>query len=232
MNKLNIPRFGYIFYPYLKSDLRLIQSFIPGEKDFEKYFNNLPFDLYVDNRTRKRRYANYDITYINDNKISIYHTGKKTYQQNVKDNRNNEREFELIEKPYHPFLLYFLTMVTKMVHIHQPIQKLSIDAHQVRQVTFPTIDSHNSPEGIHQDGCDYIISACVFNRYNVTGGVSSIYSKEKHKIYETLLNKYEFIFQNDKELYHYITPIKYDPIDSDEPYGYRDIIGFDITIVS
>ena len=232
MKKLNIPHFGNIFYPYLKSNLRLIQSSFSGKESFKKYYDNLPCDPYVDDHTRRRRYANYKINYINDDKLSIYHTGKTIFQQKVDDNRNKERTFELIEEPYHPFLLHFLTIVTKMTHIHQPIQTLIIDAHQVRQVTFPTIESHNSKEGIHQDGCDYIISACVLNRYNISGGISSIYTHEYNKIYETLLEEDEFIFQNDKDLYHYVTPIMYESTDTDEPYGYRDIIGFDITIVS
>ena len=33
----------------------------------------------------------------------------------------------------------------------------------------------NSPEGVHQMGADYIVSALVINRINLKGGISDIY---------------------------------------------------------
>ena len=35
----------------------------------------------------------------------------------------------------------------------------------------------------------------------------------------------------DKELYHYVSPIKYYESDGFEEYGYRDLLGLDIHIV-
>lgn len=40
--------------------------------------------------------------------------------------------------------------------------------------------SSNSPEGIHQDGMDYIVSAIVLERENIHGGVSKIYMGDKN----------------------------------------------------
>ena len=68
---------------------------------------------------------------------------------------------ELIEEPYHPFLLHMLTLTAQMTHVNQPIKNIIADVHQVRQITYPGLESHNSPEGIHQDGCDYICSYCT-----------------------------------------------------------------------
>ena len=86
-------------------------------------------------------------------------------------------------------------------------------------------------EGIHQDGADYIISACVLNRYNISGGYSSIYDTNKKLIQSYLLQGNDFIFQDDKKLYHYVTPIQYIARDSYIEQGYRDIIGIDIKIL-
>ena len=47
-----------------------------------------------------------------------------------------------------------------------------------------------------------------------------------------LLQEDELIFQDDKMLYHYVTPITYLGRDSLDPIGYRDLIGCDITIIS
>lgn len=56
----------------------------------------------------------------------------------------------------------------------------------------------NSPEGIHQDGMDYIISALVMERVNITGGISNIYYPNyENKLIEIELKEGFGIFQPD-----------------------------------
>ena len=50
--------------------------------------------------------------------------------------------------------------------------------------------------------------------------------KDKEEIYRTILYKDEGIYQEDKELWHYIEPIK----SSNNRIGFRDILGIDIII--
>ena len=123
------------------------------------------------------------------------------------------------------------TCALSFLNSQQKIDSFDVSLHQIRQITSSGIESHNSPEGIHQDGADYIISACVLNRYNIQGGTSYIYDNNLDYLYTALLKENEFIFQDDKSLYHYITPIQYSNIHSDDPFGHRDIIGLDITIL-
>ena len=228
--KFNVTRFSY--YPYIKGNLYECNFPMKLIHSFQKTFHNLPFDPYIKDNTRQRRYANYLVKNINNQKISIHHTKKTVFEQNVDDPRKEKRTFELIENPYHPFLLNFITLGAEYFYINHPSEKnLSIDVHQVRQICYPDIDSHNSSEGIHQDGANYIISACVLNRYNIQGGTSSVYDNNLVLLYDTLLLENEFIFQDDKSLYHYVTPIQYSKINSNEPIGYRDIIGLDIQIL-
>jgi len=228
--KLNILRFPS--YPYIKTNLIECNFPLHLKRSFKESYGNLPFDPYVSNGTRQRRYANYLVNN-NNTKINIVHTGKTIFGQDVSDSRGEKRIFELIENPRDPFLLNFIKMAAKMTHNNHPnpINNLSIDIHQVRQITFNRMEAHNSPEGIHQDGCDYIISACVLNRHNIYGGISELYDMNKKRIYKTTLTENEFIFQDDRNLYHYVSPINYLLYDSIEPYGYRDIIGLDITIL-
>ncbi len=99
----------------------------------------------------------------------------------------------------------------------------------------------NSPEGAHEDGADYIVSALVINRKNVTGGESQIIEKRedgtKENIFAYTLMPGEFIFQGDSkdevvhgtDLWHHVTPFKLDMPKLGE--GWRDIIGLDINIV-
>ena len=234
--RFNISKFYY--YPYQKTNLQNCNFPMKLIQSFQKSYNNLPYDEYIPDKTRQRRYANYLVQNIkdnnnnNNNKFSIQHTNQNKFQQNVDDSRKDERIFQLIEKPYHPFLLNFITLAAELTHTNNyPIEKLSVDVHQVRQICYPELGSHNSAEGIHQDGADFIISACVLNRYNIRGGTSSIYDNNLNLIYDTLLRENEFIFQDDKSLYHYVTPIQYSKIHSSELIGYRDIIGLDINIL-
>ena len=63
------------------------------------------------------------------------------------------------------------------------------------------------------------------------GGDSSVYDKNKNILYRNLIRENEFIFQDDKTLYHYVTPIVYSGFNIVDEFGYRDIIGLDITIL-
>ena len=227
--KFNIDKF--LYYPYLKTSLELCKFPMNFIESFKKSYDNLPFDPYLTNKSRQRRYANYHIKNIDNIKFSIKHTDKNTFKQNVSDSRGEERVFDLIENPYDPFLLNFITLGSQLVNLNHPIKELSIDVHQIRQICYPDIDSHNSAEGIHQDGCNYIISACVLNRYNIMGGYSSVYDTDQKEIFRTLLREDEYLFQDDKTLYHYVTPIVYSGFNIVDEFGYRDIIGLDITII-
>ena len=65
------------------------------------------------------------------------------------------------------------------------------------------------------------------NRQNIDGGESIIYDKNKKEIFKKTLHDGEGIFQNDKDLWHYVTPIT----TTDNYIGYRDILGIDIKII-
>jgi hypothetical protein len=221
------------FKPYLKINLHHINFPTHLSYKFQKSYDNLPIDPYVHNKTRYRRYANYDVKLINkyNPNFIIKYNNKNIFQQNVNDNRQNKRQFKLIENPCDPFLIEYIRYISKILNSHESFKKLNIDIHQVRQITYPGIDSHNSPEGIHQDGAHYVVPALVFKRFNIRGGLSYIYDEDKKEINKELLNKYEFTLFNDTKLYHYVSPIKYYESDCFEQYGFRDILGLDIHIV-
>tara|TARA_B110000971_G_scaffold221530_1_gene269044 strand:- start:1908 stop:2645 length:738 start_codon:yes stop_codon:yes gene_type:complete len=228
MIRFNLPRFAK--HSYVKSSLS--QCNIPEiGLVFKQSYDNLPFDPYLSNKTRQRRYANYHITNEGNDNFNIETTTKNIFIQNVMDDRKEPREFPLIELRTDPFLLNLLRLSSQMVHSNQSFHKISVDVHQVRQICYPDIGSHNSMEGIHQDGADYIISACVLNRHNISGGYSYVYDMNNKLLKSHLLREGEFIFQDDKILYHYVSPIQYLPCDTCTPEGYRDIIGLDIEIL-
>ena len=74
--------------------------------------------------------------------------------------------------------------------MHPDKTHFDISLHQVRQICYPGLESHNSPEGIHRDGADYIVSALVLNRFNVQDGESIIYTPDKkHILFQDILKE-------------------------------------------
>ena len=118
--RFNISKFYY--YPYQKTNLQNCNFPMKLIQSFQKSYNNLPYDEYIPDKTRQRRYANYLVQNIkdnnnnNNNKFSIQHTNQNKFQQNVDDSRKDERIFQLIENPYHPFLLNFITLAAELTH--------------------------------------------------------------------------------------------------------------------
>lgn len=89
----------------------------------------------------------------------------------------------------------------------------------------------NSPEGIHQDGYDYIVSALVIERKNIVGGMSQIYLQDKKtKLFATELQAGQGILQPDKDspFWHHVTPFS---VITEADKGHRSTIGFDITLL-
>ena len=90
----------------------------------------------------------------------------------------------------------------------------------------------NAPEGVHQDGADYIVSALIIERTNVAGAESRIFGPDKKTEYlRYALQEGQGIFQADKgsSLWHDVTPMK--PKDENQGHGIRSMLGFDINVI-
>jgi hypothetical protein len=112
----------------------------------------------------------------------------------------------------------------RRIHSFCPsIIQLNIVAHHVRVITLPGVETSNSPEGLHQDGFPFIVSALVVERENIYGAESEIYAGDKKTlILKTALQPGFGLLQPDlgSDLWHLVTPIL--------GTGYRSSIGFDI----
>ena len=116
--------------------------------------------------------------------------------------------------------------------IRSGVKQLTITMHQVSVFAELEHDGDNSPEGIHQDGSDYIISALVIERDGILGGESIVYGPDKKTEYlRHMLMPGQGLFQADKNtpLWHDVTPILEDPA-IPPTYGKRSILGFDIDV--
>ena len=202
--------------------------------DFKLSYNNLKIDTYNNNiPSRSRKFCHYKINIKNENDYLVSLVDNNKFKQNTKDFRKNERVFKIMDVKYltSDWLLKFVVNLTALSYENEKLKNeilkkyCNVYVHQIRQMVTKNNISHNSPEGIHRDGCDYIVSAYIINKFNMQGSNSLIYDKNKQKIYDTILNENEGIYQEDKKLYHYVDQVK---IIDDNYIGYRDILGFDI----
>ncbi|WP_299434310.1 2OG-Fe dioxygenase family protein [uncultured Aquimarina sp.] len=161
--------------------------------------------------------------------VDDFRVWKRVFKQAKREAVENEMFFELLKK-----------MAGLVKKIHPEVRKIQITSHFMRTISKEKIKGENSPEGVHEDGAQYIMSALVVNRQNITGAESQVYEKitsdTNELIYKKVLEPGEFIFQADtgeeftfgNDLWHYVTPIE--PEDVSKP-GIRDIIGFDMDIL-
>jgi hypothetical protein len=137
----------------------------------------------------------------------------------------------------HPLFSQLIEGLSKTVgNYHPEISALDITVHHVLVETSKERVTSNSPEGIHQDGFDYIVSALVMERNNVLGGESQIFEEDKTtKILRTTLQPGQGMLQPDKDthLWHKVTEIVVKkPKKVPETLGaFRSSIGFDIALV-
>lgn len=145
---------------------------------------------------------------------------------------NLPRHFQHLdsEMTHRPDYQKLIKGVANIVKEQRDFKKMTISLHHMHTFATPdTVRVSNTPEGIHQDGADFIASAIVVERYNVVGGVSKIYSDDKQTLLlETCLSPGEGICQPDEgsQLWHEATPIY--RADETLPLGYRSIIGLDM----
>ena len=131
----------------------------------------------------------------------------------------------------------FRKLLVRLAEIVQSVRndvtKIQMTCHQMSLVAMPKKQVTNAPEGIHQDGADYIVSALVMERRGVIGGESRVYGSDKGTSYLAhILQIGEALFQADSNspLWHDITPVSLDA-EKDATEGIRSIFGFDINVI-
>ncbi len=113
-------------------------------------------------------------------------------------------------------------------------ERLKVVCHQVSLLATPSTPGHGSPEGIHQDGMDFIVSALVIHRENVDGGLSRIYHRSAPGDYDLdfthLLQPGQGLLHADRNtsIWHDVTPLT---LTDGAEQGIRNTLGFDVEIL-
>lgn len=231
------------YYPYRHFDSDSLGIPSPcKDRDSVVYtsYSDLPVDLYMgynDPPKRLRRYSRCIVDVRDLDNFKIYKKSHEAFKQRVSDKRGQTRYFDPIEdrvisNKYMTDLIGQTSALSYLYHGYMGeggclMKEIHVDVHQVRQMVYPGGCSSNSPEGIHRDGADCIVSAFVFDRRNIDGGDTIIYDENKSQIFKTTLKPGLGMFQEDRKLYHHVTDIVSKP----PMVGYRDILGLDFTYI-
>jgi len=183
--------------------LRKVNSINP--EGFEPFFNNLPVDPYIKGNYRLRRLSRFTVS--GNDLIKLPHGylfQSKSYNPLLGDIK---REFSELEDG-----IIKLDIFKKMVLAFSDSCKLhpeaEIGVHQIRTICSQENMGNPAPEGIHQDGTDFIGIFSV-NRENIQGGETHLYTAKKEKpVFSKVLNSGELLLVNDHEFFHFTTPIK------------------------
>ncbi len=225
--------------------------YLNNQADFEQFANEINLDKTVRKDLtdiqpwRRRSVCSFDLT-IGKN-IRIKRIFPEGFEQgsDETDIRSLPRVFEetkseLVENPLFFGFLRAVAQYAQKITPHVSIAKVNMTAHFMSVRARKGAPGDNSPEGAHEDGADFIVSAMVIDRANIVGGKSQVFEKmpdgELVNIFERELQAGEFLFQADtgeekhygNDLWHYVTPFYVKPPAEE---AWRNIIGLDLTIV-
>lgn len=185
---------------------------------------------------RRRAIARFQVS-LTAGEWSVARLPVTAFAQDVagEDVRSLKRIFEEADERVtsHPEFLRLVQALALLVGSIRPdARALDMTMHQVSIIADADTLGDNSPEGIHKDGADFIVSALVVAREEITGATSLVYGPDKETEYLRIeLQAGEGIFQADanSSLWHDVTPIRLSKNAPDDE-GNRDIFGFDIDV--
>ena len=194
-------------------DYKLVHT--PLSENVKKSFDNLVLDKYYKNE-RYKRFSLVDIE-----KFLV--VGSSIFMQNKKYNQflgNIPRKYHNIDSTLLNDESFRSLLKTFSIYINANENKCKyVYIHQIRVNIYPNQKIDAVPEGIHQDGYQYICICSVFQQ-NIICPYNEIYNYEKKLIESILLKPHNSLIMNDKKYFHNVTPINND---DQLNLGYRDI---------
>jgi len=188
-------------------------------ESLQPFFENLPIDPYIKGKYRYRRLSRFIVTDGNLLKLPHGHLFQgKEYNPLLGDIQREFAELEdkLVE------LEAFKTLVLAFCDSCKLHPEVEIGVHQIRTTCSLNSLGNPAPEGIHQDGTDFIGIFAV-GRDNIQGGETHLYTGKKEKpVFNKILQPGELLLVNDHEFFHFTTPIK----PENSSVGNRDVFVF------
>jgi hypothetical protein len=193
-------------------------------------WDHLELDLYLAEgaKFRLRRYGRYYWSPANDALAALPH---EPYFQPEDENAyagGVERDFAPLrpDTVHNPFLQALVRTTFACLPIASDRQGATweVRIHQIRIVASAKLPGLPAPEGIHQDGTDFLTLHLV-RRQNILGGESTIYDLDRKPIqHYTLREPLDSMILEDPRIMHGVTPVH--PADG-RTLGIRDLLGVD-----
>jgi len=224
------------------AQLELLNQYFLGDVERKRVYQRLsmPLDCFLADElkpTRKKAFVDLEIRDTASGGMwSATVMESETVSQRVDrdDYRSQRRRYKLIVSDVieMPEFQDLIANVVFMVQDRAPaVAKMKVTAWMMSCHAYTGTPATNSPEGIHQDGADFIVSAFVVERRNVLGGRSRIFEGgATEPIMTRTLTEGEGLFQSDagSPLFHDVTEVKV--ASADELEGVRSILGFDVYV--
>jgi hypothetical protein len=168
---------------------------------FDPYFENLPLDPYIRGKFRLRRFSRFV-----GQPEDLKRLEHKYFEQSAAVNKlagGIKRDFAELEDQLIA-LPDFCMLVARFVDFSKiDPATTEIGVHQIRIVAAPDMIGEPAPEGIHQDGFDFVGIFCI-KRENLIGAETHLYeSPQSAPIFAKELQPGEFVLVNDRRLYHF-----------------------------
>ncbi|HEX2941904.1 MAG TPA: 2OG-Fe dioxygenase family protein [Rhodopila sp.] len=197
-----------------------------GLSDWETFvrsWDDLGLDTYMADggRYRKRRHAVFRVT--------AEGATRKPHQPHYQSRDYNalnggiERWFApvLPEVANAPAFSAVMRFCYQLFNGLSPYPTWHAEVHQFRIEASPNQVGQPTPEGMHQDGVDWVL-VLMIGRRNIASGVTSIHGLDRQLIGSfTLEQPMDAALVNDHRVFHGVTPVQ--PLDPKEP-AYRDVL--------
>jgi hypothetical protein len=190
---------------------------------FQESWSRLPWDQYVPDRYRRRRYAALQADSA-DSSFTV--KPNQPHYQSMEHNHvfgGISRMFEPVESEVlnasmMRAILGFTLSVTDML---LPTSSWSVELHQFRIEATGARSGDPTPEGMHRDGVDYVHILMV-SRHNLTGGTSIINGNSNNHLADYLLSDaFDMLVLDDHKVQHSVEPVSC--LDFTK-VGYRDVL--------
>ncbi|HIQ07557.1 MAG TPA: hypothetical protein EYH35_03765 [Thiotrichaceae bacterium] len=206
---------------YMHGDVKSILTSPSILKSLSQYWDDLPLDQYLKNNEqfRYRRYRVFEW----DEGVLVKCPVEPHYQLEAYNTVYGGLYRHYAEIDSSPDLAMLLEglMIWVLDLIMSTTNHWRIQCHQFRVQATAQEQGQPTPEGIHQDGADFVF-IMLMNRSNVKGGVSYIYNeKNGPAIYTTTLQRNEFMMLDDHRYWHSVSNLE--PEDESKP-AYRDVL--------
>lgn len=175
-------------------------------ESLKPFFADLPVDPYIKGDYRFRRLSRFKVSSSKLVRLSHgYLFQSREYNPLLGDIKREFAELDeaMIELEDFQKLVFAFNDSCKSLS-----EETEIGVHQIRITCSPNSFGNPAPEGIHRDGTNFI---CIFSvaRRNIEGGETHLYRSRKEKpVFSQVLHPGEFLLVNDREFFHYTTPIK------------------------